>query len=589
LTLEIAIVLGLLAVGIVLFSTEVLSVDLVTLLLLAGLVLTRVLTPGEAFAGFGSDLILTLGAIFVLSGALQQTGAVSALAEWLEARAGRGQSRLLLILAAAVGVISSLINNTTATAVFLPPTLKAAHRLRIDPAKLLMPVAFASILGGTCTLIGTSTNLAASGFLDASGLEPLGLFELTPVGLVLLPVGLAYLVLVGQRLIPLRAGASLTDAYAMRDYLSEVVVMDGSPLVGQRVFASDLSRLGFQVLEVHRGRITTLPTAETHLAAGDLLLVKGPAEELMRVKAIEGLEMRADLLVRDSDLQPADVRIAEVMVAPGSNLLGRTLKDSRFRQRYGVTALALHRRGQPRPAKLGQIRLELGDLLLVQGPGERLEALRRNPNVWVIERDEPVGVPRPRQGLVAVLALAAAVVASSAGWLPISVAFLLAAVVAVAARAITPEEAYRSVEWRLMVLIGGMTAFGTAMEGTGAADWLAGVVIEPLARFGPHALLAGFAVLTIVLTQPMSNAAAALVVLPVALSTAAELGVDPRPFAIAVTLAASISFITPFEPSCLLVYGPGRYRFRDFPRVGAPLTLLLLAIVLLLVPRLWPF
>ncbi|HEX2251962.1 MAG TPA: SLC13 family permease [Thermoanaerobaculia bacterium] len=588
-TLEIAIVLGLLAVGIALFSTEVLSVDVVTLLLLAGLVISDVLTPREAFAGFGSDLILTLGAIFVLSGALQQTGAVSALAEWLEARAGRRESRLLLILAAAVGVISSLLNNTTATAVFLPATLKAAHRLRIDPARLLMPVAFASILGGTCTLIGTSTNLAASGFLEASGLEPLGLFELTPVGLVLLPVGLAYLVLVGRRLIPLRAGASLTDAYAMRDYLSEVVVMDGSPVAGQRVFTSELSRLGFQVLEVHRGRTTFLPTAETHLAAGDLLLVKGPAEELMRVKATTGLEMRADLLVRDSDLQPADVRIAEVLVAPGSNLVGRTLKDARFRQRFGVTALALHRRGQPRPAKLGQMRLELGDLLLVQGPGDRLEALRRNPNVWVVERDEPVGVPRPRQGLVAVTALVGAVVASGLGWLPISVAFLLAAVVAVAARAITTEEAYRSVEWRLMVLIGGMTAFGTAMESTGAADYLASVLIQPLVRFGPHALLAGFALLTIALTQPMSNAAAALVVLPVALSTAAGLGADPRPFAIAVTLAASISFITPFEPSCLLVYGPGRYRFRDFPRVGAPLTLLLLGIVLFLVPRLWPF
>jgi di/tricarboxylate transporter len=587
--MEIALVLGLLLVAIVLFSTELLSVDVVTLLLLVALIAGGILTPAQAFAGFSSELIITLVAIFVLSAALQQTGAVAALAERLELLAAGSLRRMMLLLLTAVGSLSAVVNNTTATAVFVPPTLTAARRLGVPPSRLLMPVAFASILGGTCTLIGTSTNLAVSGFLAASGAEPLSLFELTPVGLLVLPIGIAYLLLAAPRLLPVRDDASLSEAYHIRQYLSEVVVAPESDLVDQRIFASDLSRLGFRVLEVHRGERVFLPGPESTLAAGDLLLVQGPAEELMRVKRIAGLDIRADLLPGDPQLERGSLRIAEALVAPTSDLAGRTLKEARFRQRFGVVALAVHRGGQPLAEKLGRLRLRSGDLLLVQGPVERIDTLRRDRNLWVVERAEQVDVPRPRQGLITAAALLAAVVAGGFEWLPLSVAFLSAALVAVLVRAITVEEAYKAIEWRLIVLIAGMTAFGTAMESTGAAAFLASGAVALLRDLGPHAVLAGFALLTIALTQPMSNAAAALVVLPVALSSAVELGVDGRPFAIAITLAASLSFITPLEPSCLLVYSAGRYRFGDFTRVGGPLTLLLVAVVLAVVPRLWPF
>lgn len=592
--MQIALVLTLLVVCIVLFSTELLPVDVVTLLLLVALVVGGVLSPREAFNGFGSELIVTLVAIFVLSGALQQTGAVAAVAERLERLAAGRPNRLLLFLLAAVGSLSAVINNTTATAVFVPPTLTAAHRLGTPPSRLLMPLAFASILGGTCTLIGTSTNLAVSGYLASAGEAPFSLFELTPVGLVVLPLGIAYLLWASRFLIPAREEGSLADAYELRHYLSEVVVPAGSPLVGQRVFTSELSRLGFRVLEVHRDGQVFVPGPDTALEEGDLLTIQGPAEGLMRAKRIRGLRIRADLLLGDEELEAGDLRIAEALVAPSSDLVGQTLKEARFRQRFGVTALALHRGGEPvpepeGPAKLGRIRLRGGDLLLVQGPVERIATLRRNRDLWVLDSAAPVDAPRPKRGLVVAAALVTAVVVGGLGTLPLSVAFLAAALVAVLARAVTVEEAYKAVEWRLIVLIAGMTAFGTAMESSGAADFLAGGVVGLLQDLGPHAVLAGFAVLTILLTQPMSNAAAALVVLPVALSAAAELGVSGRPFAVALTLAASLSFITPLEPSCLLVYGPGKYHFRDFTVAGAPLTLLLLAVVLLLVPRLWPF
>lgn len=585
--IDIALVLGLLVAAIVLFSLEALSVDLVTLLLLIALIVAGILTPAEAFAGFASELVLTLVAIFVLSGALQQTGAVAGLAARLERLAGGRQNRLLLLLLGATGALSAVINNTTATAVFLPPGMAAARRLAVPPSRFLMPLAFASILGGTCTLIGTSTNLAVSGALAAAGEAPLGLFELAPVGLLVLPIGIAYLMLVARRLLPERDEVSLTEAYAIRQYLSEVRIAASSPLAGQRVYASELARRGFRVLEVHRGGTTSLPGPDTHLAGGDLLLVQGPADELVRALGTAGVAIETDRPLDDRALESGDVEVAEVLVAPQSDLVGRSLEEARFHQRFGVTVLAVHRGGHPFAGKLAGVRLRLGDLLLVQGSRAALESLRRNRDLWPLDTP-PAPVPRPRRGLVTAAALLAAVVSAGAGWLPLSVAFLGAAVVAVLARAITVDEAYKLVEWRLIVLIAGMTAFGTAMESTGAADLLARGLVGAVAGLGPLAVLAGFALLTIALTQPMSNAAAALVVLPVALSAAADLGVSGRPFAIAITLAASLSFITPLEPSCLLVYGPGKYRFADFTRVGAPLTLILLVVVLVLVPRIWP-
>jgi di/tricarboxylate transporter len=585
--MQIALVLGLLALAVVLFATERLAIEVVTLLLLLALIAAGILTPREAFAGFSDEIIVILGSIFVVGGALQATGVVDRVALRLHGLAARGHNRLLLALMAAVGGVSAFMNNTTATAVFVPPTLGLAHRARISPSKLLMPLAYASMLGGTLTLIGTSTNVAVSGYIARAGMQPLGLFEVTPVGLVLVAVGFAYVLAVGGRLLPDHKPVELTEGYAIREYLSEIVVLPGSHLIGQRVFESDLSRMGFLVVEVVRGPRRFQPRRETTIGADDVLLVQGRVEDLMKVRDTAGIEIKPEHELRDADLEGEDLRVAEVLITPQSDLVGRTLKQSSFRQRYGLIALAIYRHGQSLRNKVGRIPLRMGDLLLVQGSPERLAFLRQIPDFWILE--EMRAVPyRRRKGLLVLAFFGAAVLLGALIEVPLSVVFLGAALAVLLTRCISVEEAYSFVEWRLLILIGGMTAFGTAMEKTGAAELVARWVVAGLAPWGPMAVLAGFAVLTVLLTQPMSNAAAALVVLPVALSAARDLGLNERTFAIAVMLAGSVSFIAPFEPSCLLVYNPGKYRFLDFVKLGAGLTVVLLVVVLALLPIFWP-
>ncbi len=479
------------------------------------------------------------------------------------------------------------MNNTTVTAMFLPPTVGVARRAKLSASRLLMPLAFASILGGTCTLIGTSTNVAVSGYIKKAGMPELGMFEITPMGLIIAGVGIAYLMLVGKRLLPERADASLTSNYAMREYVSEIIILPNSPLIGQKSYDSDLNVLEFQILKIIRGADELLPDRNVQLAEGDTLLVEGKADTLMKVKKIEGIEIKPEFSLKDVALQSAQVRIAEVLLTPQSEVHGRTLRQVNFRQHYGLTTLAIYRSGQSLREQVADTVLRVGDLLLVQGESERIEGLRSHPGMSLIgEVSEPLY--HPRKGLLTILFFGAAVLIAALGLVPLSIAFLSAAVLTILLRCISVERAYEFVDWRLLVLIGGMTAFGTAMDKTGAADYLASLVVQWFAPFGVLAVLGGFFVLTVLLTQPMSNAAAALVVLPVAISAAHQLGANERTFAIGIMLAASVSFITPFEPSCILVYGPGKYRFLDFVKVGLGLTLLLTVTVLLLIQVFWP-
>lgn len=585
--MQIAIVLGLLIIAVVLFSTEKLSVDVVTLLLLMALVITNILTPQEAFAGFSNDIIIILASIFVISGALQKSGIMDAIGARLHKVARGSFNRLLFVVMVLISGISSFMNNTTATAIFVPPLMGAAKKSGISASKLLMPLAYASILGGTCTLIGTSTNVAVSGYIARSGMEPLSLFEITPVGLTLVAVGILYMMVVGQHLLPDHKDDSFTQEFAIRQYLSEIMIPQASPLIGQRIFQSDLSKMGFRILEVLRGGDKFLPEARTAIESGDILLVEGKVEDLLRVKETAGIDIRADTKLTARDLETDEIRIVEALITPQSDLIGRTLKEANFRAQYGMTALAVYRHGQSLLDKIGHIRLHMGDLLLVQGPADRLDYLRRHPDFWILEEISPT-LYRKSKGLYTIAFFIGAIAVAGLGLLPLSISFLGAALLAILFRAITIEEAYEFIDWRLIILIGGMTAFGVAMDKTGTAEFLASWIVGGLAPFGVTTIMAGLFVLTILLTQPMSNAAAALVVLPIAIETAQRLGANERSFAIAIMLAASISFIAPFEPSCILVYGPGKYKFMDFIKTGVLLTVILMLVVLLLVPLFWP-
>ena len=621
-TLDIGIVLGLLVVAVGLFATRALPVDLVTIFLLLALVLTGILEPTEAFAGFSSQIIIILGSIFVINGALLEGRVIDLVSAWLLRVAGGSVNKLQLATMSVVGGLSGFMNNTAVTSLFIGPTMSIARKLKISPSKLLMPVCFASILGGTCTLIGTSTNVAVSGelakqyktdldewkanggtdlngdgtidsadylqYAEANNLKiykPLGLFEITPVGLLIMGVGIAYLMFFGRRLLPDYPDESLAEGFNIREYHSEIVVMPGSRLISQRVFESSLAEMEFRIVKVLRKKRSFVPNTRSVIEEGDVLLVSGSVEDLMAVKDASGIEIHAETKLEDEALQTDDVKIAELLITPKSTLIRRTLKEANFRQRFGLAVLAIYRHGQSLGRKLGVIRLRAGDLLLVQGSEERLLSLEHGTNLLRLDVREAPSSDRRQKGFRALAFFAVAVIAAGLGLAPLPICFLSAAALTVATRCITMQKVYEVIDWRVLIVIGGMTAFGAAMRESGTAEWLA-VVIQSISE-NPRTVLAGFILLTMLLTQTMSNAAAALVVLPVAMQTAGTLGVSGQTFAIAVMLGASSSFIAPFEPACILVSGPGKYRFTDYLKAGLGLTLIMGFLVWLLVPAYW--
>ena len=621
-TLEIGIVLGLLLAAVGLFATRALPVDLVTIFLLLALVLTGILKPTEAFAGFSSQIIIILASIFLINGALIEGRVLDAVTAWLLRVAGGSVSKLKLTTMSVVGGLSGFMNNTAVTSLFIGPTISIARKLKTSPSKLLMPVCFASILGGTCTLIGTSTNVAVSGEIakqheadlakwmanggtDLNGdraidsadylqyakendlkiYRPLGLFEITPVGLLIMGVGIAYLMLFGRRLLPDYPEESLAEDFNIREYLSEIAVMPGSSLIGQHVFESSLAEMEFRIVKVLRKKRNFIPNIRSIIEEGDVLLVSGGMEDLMAVKDASGIEIHAETKLEDEALQTEEVKIAELLITSKSTLIRRTLKETEFRQRFGLAVLAIYRHGQSLGSKLGAIRLRAGDLLLVQGTEERLQSLQHDTNLLRLDATEAPSVDRRQKGFRALAFFAFAVIAGGLDLAPLPICFLSAAAMTVATGCITMQKAYETMDWRVLIVIGGMTAFGTAMRESGTADWLADGIRS--AFDSPRTVLAGFILLTIFLTQTMSNAAAALVVLPVAMQTADTLEVSGQTFAIAVMLGASSSFVAPFEPACILVSGPGKYRFTDYIKAGLGLTLLVGFLVWLMVPIVW--
>jgi di/tricarboxylate transporter len=474
---------------------------------------------------------------------------------------------------------------------FVPVVLGMAERARVAPSKLLMPLAFGAILGGTCTLIGTSTNLAVSGALQRYGMQPFTMFELTPVGVAIVCVGMLYMLLIGLRMLPRRGGGadSLTEQYHIREYLSEVIVLPDSPLVGKTLAEANVGdELDLTVVGILRGKQGRIaPSAQERIESEDLLLVQGRLEDILRVKTEAGIEIKADFKLSDSVLETTEVELVEAMVLRGSEFVGRTLKGLKFRQRYGLTVLAINRHGVALLSKISTVSLRFGDVLLVQGRRERVEQLTLDGHLLLLE-DVSERRGRAAQRRWALTAFGVFLFFSITHLLPLSIAVLLGVLILLGSRAVRTQEMYGLIEWRLIVLIAGMISFGVAMEKTHADQYLADLIVRGTGAYGPLAVLAGFFIMTVAITQPMSNQAAALVMLPIAVKTATALGLNPRTFAVTVTYAASCSFLTPLEPACVLIFTPGRYRFLDFVKVGSVLTLAVFAIVMLLVPIIWP-
>ena len=591
-TLPIAYVLMLLVAALVLFASDKLSVDVVGLIVLLALAIPGVLTPKEALASFGTDTILILISLFVLTAGVVRTGVVERVGLWLTSIVGRRTAVLTRVILGAAAAVSSVLSNTVTTGVFLPIMIGVARRASVALSRVLMPLAFASILAGSVTLIGTSTNLVISSQLPRFGLAPIGFLELAPVGVVITVGGLLYLFFLAPRLVPDRGEREMTDRYDLRRYLSEALIQPGSRLAGKSLAESQLgSAMNLNVVGIVREDQRTLaPGPHATLKENDILIIEGRAEDILSVKDAGGIEIRADVkpALSDGDLQSERIRMREAMVLPRSDLIGKTLKEAQFRERTGLTVLAIHSAGGPdRIEKLSGIGLKASDVLLLQGSVDALERVRAEDDLLLLE-DVSAHHPRRRKGRWAAAIFVGAVALGVTGVLPLALAFIAGGVALVLTRCMTTQEAYESVDWRLMVMIGSMIAFGLAMEKTGTAAFLSDVIVRHVSGLGGTAMLAAFFAFTVLLTQPMSNQAAALVVLPIAIQTANQLGWNPRSFVMCVTFAASCSFLTPLEPSCVLVYGPGRYRFFDFARVGLPLTALVFVASMLLIPIFWP-
>ncbi len=590
-TFAIGLLLGLIAVALVFFAFEWVSADVVGMGVLLALVLTGLLPPSRVFVAFGSDTTIMVLSLLVMTAALTRTGMVDLAGRaLLRHTVDRPRVLLLAVMLVTVG-LSSVISNTATTAFLVPVVLGISVKSRVPSSRLLMPVAFAAILASSLTLVSTSTNLVVSGLMTSHGLPRMRMFELAPVGLVIAALGVAYLFFIGHRLIPQRTEPQdVADEFGIRSYLSEVLVLPDSPLIGKTLRESKLG----QELDLHVVRMVhadapdhhRLPGPDRALQAGDVMVVQAPREELLKVKDTAGVEIRPEVTMPDPSAAD-EAAIVEGLIVPGSPLVGRTLRGVSFRDKYGVQVLGLHRHGRNFLRQLGRVVLRPGDLLLVQGRRSRIAALDDQHVFSAIGAVENRRVDRPRAWRAAVI-FAGVLALATLGVVPLAVAGFLGMFLVFVTHCVSPTDAYREMDWRPVILIASMLGVGAAMEQTGAAAYLAQLIVQATGQLDPRWPLAGFFILTVFLTQPMSNQAAAAVVVPIALATAVHLQVDPRPFAMMVAVAASCSFLTPLEPACLLVYGPGHYRFSDFLRVGAPLTLLIFLVALWLVPVVWP-
>ena len=587
-TLEILLILGLTLSAVILFATEKLPVDLTAMIIMSAMLLSGIITAEDAISGFSNPATVTVGAMFILSAGLFKTGAVNVVGNLL-ARVGKISFWLVLVvMMLVVGTLSAFINNTAAVAIFLPVALAIARDCKVGPGRLLMPLSFASMFGGVCTLVGTSTNILVSSIAERHGLAPIGMFEPTQLGLIFFVAGAAYMLLLGVRMIPDRvSGEERGPVFGSGEYQTEIVLEPEARSVGKVLSQSPLLQdLVIKGVDVFReGKRLEEPADTLLLQTGDHLKVRCDLENFRKLKERRGIALRQ----RSGAAKSEEAVLVEAVVAPGSTLDGRSLQQARFRSRYGLQALAIRHRNNVRREHLEEVQLKAGDVLLFEVEQHHLEQLREDKTFVLVSQVE-LPVFRKSRMLTAVAIVTGVVAAAASGFIPIVAGAIIGCILLVMTRCITLDEAYRSINWQVIFLLAGVLTLGTGLEKTGAARLLGGLMVETLGSLGPMALVSGIYLATSILTELMSNNATAALLAPIAIAAAESQGIDSRPLLMAITFAASASFMTPVGyQTNTLIYGPGQFRYADFLRVGTPLNIMFWLLATFLIPHYWPF
>lgn len=614
------ITLAILAAAIFLFVSEWLRVDLVALCVVVALILTGVLDVNEAVAGFSNPVVLTIAALFVVGGAVLQTGLAARVGERILKVAGHSPGRLTFVLMATSALLSSFLSDTGTVAVLLPAAIVLARGARLAPSRLLIPLSYGALLGGAMTLIGTAPNLVASNLLRENGLQPFTFFSYTPLGILLFIAGSAFMLLFGRHLLPDRQPTfhsqpvenptELIDRYRLPGNLFRLRVRRTSSLVGQPLSVSGLgAEFNVNILEILRrraprplggllgraGSADRQPvdaTPDATIAADDILMAQGNPAAITRAAARWDLAAQPVAPDESEDLITQEIGIAEVLLPASSPLIGQSVISSRFGTLYHLNVLGLERPGHETPADLRHTPLRFGDLLLVQGPWQHIAALRRRGRDFVVlgQPEAFLVAPRQKQAGLALLVMAGMLLVMIFNWLPLAAASLLAALLMVLFGCLSMDEAYQSVDWKSIVLVACMLPMSTALEKVALVELAAGAVTSVLGTLGPLAVLATLFLLTAAFTQVLSNTATTVLIAPIALAAAHTLGVQPHAFLMAVAVAASMAFASPVaSPVNTLVMAAGHYRFSDYIKAGLPLIGIALIVSVLALPLLFPF
>ncbi len=584
--MEAWLTLAVLVGAVALFISEKLPVDVVALIVLASLLVLGLVSPQQALSGFSSEATITVAAMFVLSAGLQRSGLLRRLGAGLAKIRWPWMQALLIMLV--IGPISAFVNNTAAVAVFLPLVL-AASAVNSKPAsRLLIPLSYAAQMGGVCTLIGTSTNLLVNSMVVESGHPGFTLFEFSQLGLIFLAAGIAYLLITGPWLLPDRAANEFQESPQLGKYVTELRLQPGSGLIGKSlVEVQTRETFGVDVIVVMRAEDSIPDLGNTPLEPGDILLAQGEWPQL--VEFGKRFSLRLETEDRATSSHHGDAVLVEAMIAPNGRLAAHTLSELDFRRLHRITVMAIHRRGEVVRNKLSNVRLAVGDLLLMAVPPEEIELLRRDQSVVIVSEKEQEKISWLRAAL-AIAIMASVVIVATQAWLPIVASALVGCVALILFKCLTPEEAYSAIDWRVVILMAGVLPLGVAIQSSGLAAYLVQHTLEPLSGYGPIVILAAIYFVTALLTEFMSNTAAAVLLTPIALSTAETVGIDAKPLIIGVMFAASTSFATPVGyQTNTMVYNAGGYRFTDFMKIGIPLNILFFVLAMIFIPRYFPF